>query len=891
MASPVTTGAEGSQDLSTARRREPGSTSVAAARTTLAADHVHDVRRTFVPGPMPAVTIGLHVHRDDARALSRTVLSVLAQVWSGPVRLCVVTDPVVGAAQHTLEQLAARDARIEILHTDSPRRRAAARDTVLDRAGEQLVAWADLGGVWQPRKLLRQHDVLAGAGPVPVLVTGPHRRLAGAGPVEVEAPDTTGDQLRGLLEGTLRLDLCTTVGWAAALREAGPFDVGLDHRDEQEFLLRFVAAGGQLRATPGSRPLGTLDRSPRRSPAAAVAAAERRIHRDHAGLYRRYGADFARRQHRQEMERIARSYAREQAVMQARGWHARARAGRVVERLGRPGRLASIRNRVARMGTSNGGSLTDLPGVATPGTASGRPDRTPSAPRSASEEALPADPTDIPSATALTDPATWLRRARSRRAMGDIVGAQTELLEGTTHIPDATSLQLALADLHADAGDWSAAISAWERIDPRNRRGADDHTYTAIACAYRAVGDHHTAVTVGVEGQGFWPDSRGLRIELAKSRAVLTDWATSLRALQTMEGAVSSVGVVDHLGVLAGGQGPVTGWLRGGSDADPPLVQLLVNGAPIVGTHAAWSSPATLPGGHQASATAAARTFSLSCEQLLEFLGEGDVLRFTADDAPLDICGWGSGVQVVSGAPSRSADLRDRIEQGHVFTKFGRLRPGYTPDRKRRTLELFDRVAEVVHERTGATCTPFYGNLLGTVRDHDFIPHDVGGFDAGYLSRQPSPAAVRAELLGLGDDLLAEGFHLEVEPFGLMIRERPGDQIFVDLNVAWFTPESTLGLSYGWRYPPIRDPEQLRPTREGVLAGRLVPIPHGAEEVLVQLYGPNWSIPDQGFDPSFRLQRDERYLLTAEEMGGLRDEAPDRVRIVGTVGDADHSSS
>jgi hypothetical protein len=397
------------------------------------------------------------------------------------------------------------------------------------------------------------------------------------------------------------------------------------------------------------------------------------------------------------------------------------------------------------------------------------------------------------------------------------------------------------------------------------RQDADPISVELVARSHRALGQHREAIAVARTGLARWPDHPRIELELAKSRAAVVDWDTALRPVAGGLRGPEGAGAVTSLGPLVGEGGLVRGHVEVTGTPLPPRVALEVDGTEVVATEADGEG-----------------RFSLSCEQLLEFLGDGDVLEVVADGRPLPLPGLGAAAVVHVGHPSRLPALRARLADGAVFTKFGRLRPGYTPARKRRTLELVDEVAAVVAEVTGRTCTPFYGNLLGAIREQDFIAHDVGGFDVGYRSAHHDAAAVRGELTTICRRLLDRGFHLELEPFGAMVRRAPGDRIFVDLNVAWGTPEGELRLAYGWRHDPAAEVDRVDAPRDTFLAGRLVTVPGDAEAVLHQVYGPGWAVPDQGFEVADRLRRDEAYLLTADELRAIASDAPDRTRILGT---------
>jgi hypothetical protein len=172
-----------------------------------------------------------------------------------------------------------------------------------------------------------------------------------------------------------------------------------------------------------------------------------------------------------------------------------------------------------------------------------------------------------------------------------------------------------------------------------------------------------------------------------------------------------------------------------------------------------------------------------------------------------------------------------------------------------------------------------YGNLLGAIRDHDFIGHDVGGFDVAYVSHHQTPEKVRAELLDVCRSLATHGYHIELKPWSAFVRRSRGDKVFVDLNFAWFNPAGELNVSYGWRYAPVTDRERVAMPRQSAIFGHLVPVPGNAEAILEQLYGRDWAIPIQGFDPDAGITRDVDYLLTRAEMEQLEEEDPDRFRM------------
>jgi hypothetical protein len=434
---------------------------------------------------------------------------------------------------------------------------------------------------------------------------------------------------------------------------------------------------------------------------------------------------------------------------------------------------------------------------------------------------------------------------------------------------DVGALEKRLAE-RSDAADWSGALDAWENLR-RAMPGPSSEAYTHGARALRASGRFHEAISLATEGIALHPDARDVPTELAKSRAATTDWRAALRPLDT--GDPIPGGRVDSLGSLAGDKGPIRGTLDLEGATSVP-VHLVVSGLLAATTHAV--APPEAPDGPG--------RFALRADQLLEYLGDGDVLTVEARDRKLHLDGYGSGALVVTGYPSRADALERRLDNGAVFTKFGKLRPGNSPKRKRSTLDRFEAIRALVEAEHDLHCTPMYGNLLGAIRDGDFIPHDVGGFDAGYVSAHRAPAQIRAEFVAVCRTLLRAGYHLELEPWAAAIRRSPGERLFVDLNYGWFGRGGGFRTSYGWRYHPVEEEQALALTRTCRLFDRDVVVPAGAEAVLEQWYGPRWRVPDQGFEPSVELQRDLAPLLRPQEQWELQGEAPERVVVAAELG-------
>ena len=117
--------------------------------------------------------------------------------------------------------------------------------------------------------------------------------------------------------------------------------------------------------------------------------------------------------------------------------------------------------------------------------------------------------------------------------------------------------------------------------------------------------------------------------------------------------------------------------------------------------------------------------------------------------------------------------------------------------------------------------------------------------------------------------LIEQGYDLKLGPWSVMIRKKHLNSMFIDMNHGWFTPSDELSVSFGWRFEPAPGRARFVASRSCRLADRVVQIPGNAEDVLQQLYGPGWRVPNQGFESRKRLKRDDAYLLTMTDIQSI----------------------
>lgn len=833
----------------------------------------------------PRVTVGMPVYNDPS-GLRRSVPSIMNQTWRGPFRLLVVDDGSTDDTPEVLASLAETYPGVEIVRSPANEGRPFARNRIVELAGDDYLAWCDSGDLWHPRKLELQLAALLDAeqedSGTRFLCTGSvHWVQADTGHTRIRIPDITGDQLRSGLEGTIFPYLQGIVGRADHFRSLGGFDQRLLRRQDYDFLVRFIGAGGRVVAAPPDIPVFTYFKSYAGGSATAVARANRVIRRKHQSFYERYGRSLQRHIRGNQHRLVARFYSNNGREAHARAFRmlawlasptladpargaarvlrprrrARAMAAAVIQTIQpvlpalRRSRLVGFARRAGLDRALNRSAVRRLYYEQLPSTANG------------GEPLSPSFQDDMPAA-----PAGWLRLEQTYRERGLLHSAEAALRQGLEQYPGDAALLARLLELLALRRRWADCVALWSKQANTESPSFRALTYARVARAYRHLDHRAEALAVVGEGLRRWPHHKRLLDEHYVNRADSVDWmhAVGQSADGNTDQATEPIGVVTALGSLAGRSGPVEGRITI-PGAAPPTVSLVVNGMPVAKTSARRPPDGDLS------------TFALNCDDLRIYLGDGDVLAVECDGRPLLIEDHGFARTIHTGYESRFLELEQMLRAGHVFTKFGTLKMGSTPETKAQTLDLYNEISTILTESWAYPAFPFYGNLLGAIREHDIIAHDVGGFDMGYVSSHHDPGRVRAEFMDICRALLDRGYHLRLEPWSVYVRPSRGSRIFVDVNYAWFTAAGELQLSFGWRHAPVTDRERFFYPRESMIGRHPVRVPGNAEAVLEQIYGPSWAIPDQGFALEADLRRERSYLLSEDEMRSLESLDPDRV--------------
>jgi ubiquinone/menaquinone biosynthesis C-methylase UbiE len=383
---------------------------------------------------------------------------------------------------------------------------------------------------------------------------------------------------------------------------------------------------------------------------------------------------------------------------------------------------------------------------------------------------------------------------------------------------DRARLWEAVGRTHQRAQRWDEAVSAFERA---------------------AVAD---------------PDAVSLlqRLGVARRRAGLL-----VQDLDALAGSPASLPSEHDRGGVAVIAGVVTGWVP---DVDGDTeVRVTVNGHVVARTHATHATAGT-------AASSGRAPFRRAVRDLWFEVGQGDRIEVEHRGETLPFPDGGTTYVVTDPRPSAVSGLLARLADGHVLNKYGKLRRSIKVDQRWQAdvMELFGRLRQDLREGPGIELFPFYGTMLGAVREGHFLGHD-NDFDAVYVSRGTTPSEVKEEFLDACSFLVERGYELQVRATHAWIRG-PRRRVRIDVFYAWFDAEDRLQVSYGHHGEPVRRSEAFRRWREVPLGEHRVSVPDNAEELLAQLYGPGWERPDPGFSHYARSRTiDDAYRLTGDE--------------------------
>jgi hypothetical protein len=220
-------------------------------------------------------------------------------------------------------------------------------------------------------------------------------------------------------------------------------------------------------------------------------------------------------------------------------------------------------------------------------------------------------------------PRVFERLADLHAAADRLDSAEAVLTLGLRVHPSNGGLRLALADTFARMSRWDAATTCWEQISDELQATANVWTGIGIARAYRITGDPNKADAVARRAAALHPPNEQLEQEIELCRPAHLEWSRCWVNADAMARNDSAfAGTVEELGFLSGAAEPLSGRLAC-ADTAPAKVDLYVNDLRVASTLAAADSAP--PGG---------KVFSINCAELLQFLGDGDIVQVSSADGP-----------------------------------------------------------------------------------------------------------------------------------------------------------------------------------------------------------------------------------------------------------------
>lgn len=206
--------------------------------------------------------------------------------------------------------------------------------------------------------------------------------------------------------------------------------------------------------------------------------------------------------------------------------------------------------------------------------------------------------------------------------------------------------------------------------------------------------------------------------------------------------------------------------------------------------------------------------------------------------------------EVVFGSGAGRVQFLDKAGIPVMIDKWGLLqRPfsGRDAGVVEQMVDITDQILDVMRTECGLEGWIAFGTLLGAAREGAVIGHD-SDIDLAYLSDQPSPAQMAAELFGVARALRRHGLKVisKSGAFLTVVFASPdGGQSSIDLYTCFYVG-ATLYETATVRRPVPRS--AVLPLTELEFEGRMLPAPADPDAMLTASYGPGWRVPD----PSFR---------------------------------------
>jgi len=243
------------------------------------------------------------------------------------------------------------------------------------------------------------------------------------------------------------------------------------------------------------------------------------------------------------------------------------------------------------------------------------------------------------------------------------------------------------------------------------------------------------------------------------------------------------------------------------------------------------------------------RVFSFRVLEIWRFCRKNTRVSVRVNGIPLPIYGHGMFLSPRRKGPHTVQDLREKFEQGYLFSHYGKLQLSKQLDTKwqQEVMGLYERTRAILKETHGYDAFFIYGTLLGAVREGTYIGHDHD-FDAAYLSAESDPALAAQELADIALTLIERGLVVSCHYTALHLHDPARPDTRIDLFHTYFDKNGRLSFPFGVAGTSTVTRDDWQGTREIEFPGGRGMIPVNAEQVVEAIYGVDWNQPKAGFN-------------------------------------------
>lgn len=240
--------------------------------------------------------------------------------------------------------------------------------------------------------------------------------------------------------------------------------------------------------------------------------------------------------------------------------------------------------------------------------------------------------------------------------------------------------------------------------------------------------------------------------------------------------------------------------------------------------------------------------FRFPVKDMWRFCGPEDRVTVRVGERSLPMPGGGMHYAPTKKAQEPLSTLAQRLDAGELIDSSGSLSlPKYLDVGWQQSVTgLYEQIRTAVVELTGNEPFLVYGSLLGAVREGRPLGHDCD-FDSAYVSQHTDPELVKDEAGRLAVALQERGFSVEARVTCIHVSDAKRTQR-IDLYHLYFNDDDELRLAWGAVSPVPFRKDQWQGTERIEFGGAVVTAPRNAEALVATFYGPNWRIPNPGFD-------------------------------------------